>query len=119
MLYAYARIQSIIREVKVSPDAKVDFTLLTHDADRVVLTLLHELWDVLDRAAEGKNPSGLCSYLFDLSKAFSSWYEIPACSVNNAATEDLKATRVEFIRCIAKVIQLGLKLLGIQTLERM
>jgi arginyl-tRNA synthetase len=119
MLYAYARIQSIIREVKVAPDAQVDFTLLTHDADRIILTLLHELWDVLDKAVEAKNPSTLCNYLFDLSKAFSSWYEIPSCSVSQAQTEDLKATRVEFIRAIAKVIKFGMNLLGIQTLERM
>ena len=121
MLYAYARIQSIIREVssKLSPDAKVDFNLLTHEADRAILSLLHDLWDVLERTAEQKNPSTLCGYLFELSKSFSSWYEIPACSVSNAATEDLKATRIEFIRCIGKVIKLGLNLLGIQTLDRM
>lgn len=119
MLYAYARIQSIIREVKVSPDAKVDFSLLDHEAERAILTSMHELWDVLEKTVELRNPSTLCNYLFDLSKSFSSWYEIPACSVNNAASEDLKATRVEFIRAIAKIIQFGLRLLGIQTLERM
>ena len=119
MLYAYARIQSIIREVKVSPDAKVDFSLLDHESERAILTSMHELWDVLEKTVELRNPSTLCNFLFDLSKSFSSWYEIPACSVNNAASEDLKATRIEFIRAIAKIIQFGLRLLGIQTLERM
>jgi len=119
MLYAYARIQSIIREVKVAPDTKVDFSLLNHESERSILALLHELWDILARVAENKNPSTLCTYLFELSKSFSSWYEIPACSVNNAASEELKATRIEFIKAIGRTIQFGLGLLGIKTLERM
>lgn len=119
MLYAYARIQSIIREVKVAPTAEVNFALLTSESDRGILNLLHELWEVIERAVEAKNPSTVCNYLFELSKAFSSWYEVPGNSVANAENEDLKATRVEFIRSIAKVIQFGLDLLGIKTLERM
>ena len=119
MLYAYARIQSIIRSAKVAEDAKVDYKLLTGDADRIVLKQLHELWDVLDKTVDQKNPSTLCNYLFDLAKAFSSWYEIPGNSVANAATEDLKATRVNFIKAIGKTLQFGLSMLGIKTLERM
>ena len=80
---------------------------------------MHELWDMVEKAAETRNPSTVCNYIFDLSKAFSSWYEIPACSVNQAATPELKATRIEFIKAIALIIQFGLRLLGIQTLERM
>jgi arginyl-tRNA synthetase len=122
MLYAYSRIQSIVREVKLaSGDAagKVDFSLLSHESERTLLLQMHDLWDVLERTVEQRNPSTLCNYLFDLSKSFSSWYEVPACSVNNAASEDLKVTRVEFVKSIAAVIKLGLNLLGIQTLERM
>jgi len=122
MLYAYSRIQSIVREVKLAQGeqaGKVDFSLLTHESERTLLLQMHDLWDVLEKTVELRNPSTLCNYLFDLSKSFSSWYEVPSCSVNNAASEDLKVTRVEFIKAIAAVIKLGLNLLGIQTLERM
>ncbi len=112
----------MVREVKLaSGDAagKVDFSLLTHESERALLLQMHDLWDVLEKTVELRNPSTLCVYLFELSKQFSSWYEVPACSVNNAISEDLKATRIEFIKAIAKIIQLGLRLLGINTLERM
>jgi len=122
MLYAYARIQSVVREVKLATgDAagKVDFSLLTHESERALLLQMHDLWDVLEKTVELRNPSTLCTYLFELSKQFSSWYEVPACSVSQAATEDLKVTRIEFIKATGKIIQLGLNLLGIKTLERM
>lgn len=119
MLYAYARIQSIIRAAKVAPDAKVDYKLLSGETDRLLFKQLHELWDVLDKTVDQKNPSTLCNYLFDLAKTFSSWYENPDNSVANAATEDLKATRVDFIKAIGKTLKFGLGMLGIKTLERM
>ncbi len=119
ILYAYARIQNIICNVQVSQDSKVDYTLLTHESERSVLNLMHELWDAIEKSVEFKNPSTLCNFLFDLAKAFNSWYEIPTCSVNHAENANLKATRIEFIRNTSKVIQFGLKLLGIQTLDRM
>jgi arginyl-tRNA synthetase len=120
MMYAYTRIRSIIREVEAAGvSGKADFSLLKHDLERSVLLNLNDFWYVVENCTAQNNPSPLCGYLFDLSKSFSSWYSHKDSSVLRAETEDLKATRVEFIKAIASVIKKGLDLLGISTIERM
>ena len=133
MLYAYARIRSIIREVQdkfpdtvhpaaaasssSSPSSPSDLSLLSHELERAVLTLLHEYWVVVESCTLKHNPSALCEYLFELSKGFSAWYE--QCSIIRAETAELRVARLHFIEAIAAVIKNGLGLLGIRTLERM
>jgi arginyl-tRNA synthetase len=124
MLYAYARIRSIIREVNASSDLSleerkqfVDFTVLQHDLERNALSILHEFWTIVEQCTSRNNPSSLCDYLFELSKAFSAWYE--KCSIMKAESDKLKWTRLQFIEAIGEVLRTGLQLLGIKTLERM
>ena len=125
MMYAYARIRSIISTVKaqfpdtaaVSASSTAQLSLLSHELERAVLTQLHEYWGVVEGCTVRHNPSALCDFLFDLSKGFSAWYE--KCSIVRAETAELRAARLEFIEAIAAVIKSGLGLLGIRTLDRM
>jgi len=118
LLYAYARIKSILREVKPAAEAKVDYTTLTLESERHVLGKIHEWWPLVESVAARSNPSPLCDYLFDLAKAFSSWYE-SAPSLKKEENVDVQATRLQFVEAISLVIKQGLFLLGIDTLERM
>lgn len=59
----------------------------------------------------------LCDYMFELSSKFNRFYE--NCPVNTAETEELKRSRTALCSCTADVIQLGLGLLGIGTLDRL
>ncbi|CAM9665515.1 unnamed protein product, partial [Hapterophycus canaliculatus] len=59
----------------------------------------------------------LCDYLFELSSRFNRFYE--NCPVNRAETEELKRSRTALCSGTADVIQLGLGLLGIGTLDRL
>ncbi len=61
----------------------------------------------------------MCEYVYDLAKAYSSWYDNDECSVKHAKTPDLKATRLQFIHAFGAVVKKGLYLLGIKTIERM
>jgi len=123
MLYAYTRIQSICREVEASglldPNVKPDYSLLSDDQARVVLFCLHEFWPTIDSCVQKNNPVTLTDYLFDLSKAFSSWYDNKSNSILKAETPQLRTTRLNFVKSIAAVIKLGLNLLGIKTVDRM
>ena len=62
-------------------------------------------------------PSRLCDYMYELSSQFNRFYE--NCPVNSAETEDLKRSRTALCSGTADVIQLGLGLLGIGTLDRL
>ena len=122
MMYAYARIQSIIRTVesKLTADQlniQPDYTLLSHETEHQCILQLHLFWSTVQQCTQDKNPSGLCTYVYELAKLFTSFYE--ACSVANADTIQLKITRLQFIKAIGLTIKQSLYLLGIETLERM
>ncbi|CAM9933420.1 unnamed protein product, partial [Laminaria digitata] len=59
----------------------------------------------------------LCDYLFELSSQFNRFYE--KCPVNSAETTELKRSRTALCSATADVIELGLGLLGIGTLDRL
>jgi len=117
MLYAYARIRSILRKFPVPEGTPVDFGLLTEPYERDMMFLLSRFWPVVLLAKERGSPITLCDYLFEVGKAFSLFYQ----NISVAKTEDesLKATRMAFIQCVAEILKAGLSLLGIKVLERM
>lgn len=119
MMYAYARCQAIIREVGESIDdsAIVDYSLLSQPTERAILMQISEFWMVVSQCAYEYRPTVMCSYIFELAKKFSSWYE--ATSVKNAETPELKAARANFVKAIGQVLKRGLETLGISTIERM
>lgn len=55
--------------------------------------------------------------MFELSSRFNRFYE--NCPVNTAETLELKRSRTALCAGTADVIQLGLGLLGIETLDRL
>jgi arginyl-tRNA synthetase len=120
LLYAYARIRKMVRDLgKSDSSSAANFDLLEHDTERATLRHMHVLWDVVNRAADTKSPSLVCTYLFELAKLFSAWYETPACSIRKATTPELAIARLAFCDGIGRVLQFGLGLLGIATLDCM
>jgi arginyl-tRNA synthetase len=67
--------------------------------------------------AETLQPHRLCTYLFSLSTAFSTFYE--RCPVLKASTDEERASRLALSELTARVIARGLDLLGIVAPERM
>ena len=117
MLYAYARIASILREVKAEDGVPVRFGALTA-AEKPLLLHLAQFWEVSEAAYAKHNPSMLCTYLFTMSKALSSWYELDTSFVKTQAPER-KNTLLSLLAAVGKTIRACLGLLGISTIERM
>ena len=119
MMYAYARTRSILRELGVQTldlsDAKWD--LLTDETEIDVLRLINEYHSVIESACERYSPHLVCAYVYDLAKRFSRMYQ--QCSVLHAETPELKLARAGLVCASGLVIQHGLSLLGIETVERM
>ncbi len=117
LLYAYARTRSILREVGEQDTGSVDWSLVTHETEADVLGWLADYHRVVERASDALLPQVLCTYLYELSRKFSRMYD--KCSVMHAETGELRATRMQLIDATGLVIQHGLGLLGIRTIERM
>ena len=73
--------------------------------------------ETLSAAGNEYLPHLIASYLWDLAKALSTFYE--ACPVLTAATPELKASRLLLIDLTSRTIRQALNLLGINTVERM
>jgi len=122
MLYAYARVRSIGRK------AGIDFEALPTDLELVVeheseIALVKELLNfgsVIRQVSEELRPHHLTDYLYNLSRAFSTFYDRErGVRVLDAAPETVRQSRLRLCDLTARTLKLGLDLLGIRVLEQM
>jgi arginyl-tRNA synthetase len=120
MQYAYARNRAIIRksemDVTVFRTDPPTSTLNSPEERALAVQLLRFENALLFAAAEYK-PSHITAYLWDLAKTYSGFFQ--NCPVLKAETPELRVGRLLLCDLTARVIQRGLDLLGIRTLERM
>jgi arginyl-tRNA synthetase len=120
MQYAYARNRSIFRKGNVDPvSLRNDPPLpsLKQPEERALALQLLRFEDALTAAASDYRPHMITAYLWDLSKAYSGFFQ--NCPVLKAETPELRQSRLLLCDLTARVIQRGLDLLGIRTVERM
>lgn len=116
MLYAYARTRSILRKAG-DVVGEADWSLLTEPAEENLLNQMDQLEKVVARARDEYRPQLVCMYLYSLSKDLSRFYD--SCPVLKAGSDELKLARLRLVDAVGRVIQKGLALLGIPTLERL
>jgi arginyl-tRNA synthetase len=120
MQYAYARNRAILRKGEVDTAAlqrEPPPVILDHPTERALAAQLVRVEEILTAAAAEYHPHLICAFLWDLSKAYSSFNA--ACQVLKAETPQLRQSRLLLCDLTARVIQLCLGLLGIRTLECM
>jgi len=117
LLYAYARIQRIKEKVGQPNLDQADWSLLTHETESDLLSLLGGYPDVVARAAERYSPNLICTYIYELCRQFSRFNR--ECHIKNAESDALRAARLCLAEATGKIIQHGLGLLGIETVDRM
>ncbi|PQO36902.1 arginine--tRNA ligase [Blastopirellula marina] len=121
MQYAYARVQNIFRKGEVDIEAlRSSGATITveHPAERQLAMAILRFSEALDDVLLDYRPNYLTNYLFDqLAKSYSSFYD--QCEVLSAGTEEQKNSRLLLCDLTARVIQQGLDLLGIQTVDKM
>jgi arginyl-tRNA synthetase len=120
MQYAYARNRAILRKAKVDEESlrkNPPSVSLVRPEERNLAVQLLRFEEALAVAATEYKPSAITSYLWDLAKTFSTFYD--RCKVLEAETPELRQSRLLLCDLTARVIQRGLDLLGIRTVERM
>jgi arginyl-tRNA synthetase len=114
--YAHARIRSIFRRAGVAPPAPGAVPRLGEPPERALALQLLGFAAAVEATAETCSPSKLCTYLFELATSFTSFYEACRVLVDDEAVRD---SRLGLCDLTARVLELGLSLLGIEAPEQM
>jgi arginyl-tRNA synthetase len=114
--YAHARIRSIFRRGNLSAPSAYAPPNLVEPAERALGLALLGFAGAIEATLEQWSPSRLCSHLFEVATAFTTFYE--TCPVLKAPPDVLRS-RVLLCELTGRVIERGLDLLGIQAPEQM
>jgi arginyl-tRNA synthetase len=120
MQYAYARNRSIFRKGELNPDnyRNASIPVLLDTAEERGLALqLFRFEEALTLALVDYKPSLITSYLWDVAKAYSVFFQ--NCPVLKAPNEGIRQSRLLLCDLTARVLKQGLELLGISVLEKM
>ena len=114
--YAYTRIRSVFRKAAIDP-LTLKGTLVIFEPLEMQLGLkLLQFSETLEAVTEDYQANILCNYLYELAGLFMSFYE--ACPILKADPE-ISNSRLMLADLTARVLQQGLDLLGIDTVEQM
>jgi arginyl-tRNA synthetase len=119
LLYAVTRIRSIFRKAGLDPSDRTATAGATPPATYAELALARKLIDfaaTLQLTTTQLRPHFLCTYLYELAGQFSTFY-----AANKVIVEDpaLRARRLLLCARTLLILETGLHLLGLRTLERM
>jgi arginyl-tRNA synthetase len=114
--YAHARIRSILRRSGTTAlePAAIE---IRERAERELALAILRFPTVVDAVATTLEPHQLCTYLFELATAFSTFYE--RCPVLKAPSDAERTSRLALADTTARVLAKGLELLGIEAPDRM
>ena len=122
MQYLYARCRAIFRKGNIDP-AKYRTdpppVVFAEPEERAVALALLRAPEALEAAAAEYYPHVIAQYLFDLAKAVSSFYASQRCKVLEAATPELRESRLLLCDLTARMMVQCLGLLGIRVVEKM
>lgn len=113
--YTHARIRSILRKEKPEPNAFIGSSLFPLEKELIVQ--LERYGITIEQAITEHNPSLIAIFVFDLAKAFNSFYA--EHSVTQAESNEKKQLRLKISQITANVIKSSMSLLGINVPERM
>jgi arginyl-tRNA synthetase len=119
--YTHARIKSILRKQEAvgSSQLAVSSSQLAGllKLEKELILMLEQYSTILEQAVVEHNPSVIAIYVYNLAKAFNTFYT--EHSVMNAETEEKKQLRLCLSEMTANVIASGMGILGIRVPERM
>jgi arginyl-tRNA synthetase len=111
--YVYARINSML--LKLGDPESVDIKL-ENEQEKNLVSILMNFNTVVQQATEHYRPSLLTAYLYDLGRAYNSFYA--DCPVSSS-TGLTRSTRLALSKATSLVLKQGLNLLGIEAPEKM
>ena len=114
--YAHTRINSMFQRGGLVLGSLTGRTTLTEPTELDLGALLIRFQEIVDQVARDAFPHHLCSYLVDVAARYMQFYE--SCPVLSQE-EPTRTSRLLLSQRTADVLETGLGLLGIKTVERM
>jgi len=119
--YTYARIQSVLRRSEIDffsmENNQVSLQTPINEKEEELIQRLSEFPSIVEEAAGSFSPAVVANYLYDLVKEYNQFYH--DYSILKEENAELRKFRLLLSNQIGKVIETGLKLLGIQAPPRM
>ena len=116
LLYAYVRIQGIKRKVglDVQQVSEENEIVLEHPSEIALALHLRQFGETLELMARDLLPNRLCDYLYALAEKFHAFFR--DCRVEGTPQEK---SRVLLCEATGRILEKGLSILGLKTLDRM
>lgn len=114
--YTYARAKSVLRKANIFEFYPMDFSLLDSDDEFTLIKSLASFKDSIIKAREKYEPSIISRKVMEISQNFNKFYNSSKIMEKN---EELKNERLALTYATSLVIKIGLRLLGIKTVEQM
>ncbi|MDR2628452.1 MAG: arginine--tRNA ligase [Puniceicoccales bacterium] len=115
LLYAIARIKSILRKCNCDV-ASITADCLETESERNLVRKLTYFPIILSQAAKELRPHHLCTYLFELTGEYSAFYNADRVLGERA---NITSRRLTIILRTLNILETGMHLLGLETLEKM
>lgn len=118
--YTYARIQSVLRKAKeagitIPPQLPVGIEL--SEKEEGLIQMVADFAAIVKQAGDDYSPSVIANYTYDLVKEYNQFYH--DFSILREEDEAVKVFRLALSENVAKVVRLGMALLGIEVPDRM
>lgn len=114
--YTIARANSILDRAGEISKGEVDYSLIVSDPEVELASAIYYLPQKILDAVDKYEPSYVTRQLIEIASAFNKFYN--ACPILNAEPS-VKNARLELVSCAANVLRSGLKLLGIESPNKM
>ena len=118
--YTYARIQSVLRKAAESgiviPE-QIPAGIELSEKEEGLIQMVADFAAVVKQAGEDYSPSIIANYTYDLVKEYNQFYH--DFSILREENEAVKIFRIALSANVAKVVRLGMGLLGIEVPARM
>lgn len=115
--YTYARGKSILRKAEGIRSNNVDYSKLKTKEEFELVKTLEGFNEAIILAIDKLEPSIVTRYVIEVAKSFNKFYN--SNSILNIEDEDLKNARLNIVEATCIVLNSGLKLLGVETVEKM
>ena len=118
--YTYARMQSVLRKAAESGivvPGQIPAGIELSEKEEGLIQMVADFADVVKQAGEDYSPSIIANYTYDLVKEYNQFYH--DFSILREENEAVKVFRIALSANVAKVVRLGMSLLGIEVPSRM
>jgi arginyl-tRNA synthetase len=118
ILYTIVRIKSILS--KYAEEKKAVNTVIlpaANESEKALMLEVVKFNSVVENAFEEKSPHKICAYVYDLSNAFNRFYH--ETKILSEEDEARKASWIQLLELVQKVLETSIELLGFKAPERM